>query len=89
MYIEAFADGLGVSTRETEAKSDPKDFGLSNGGIAMNSNGERCERRKDHELSFGPMRREMPIRHPSGGDEWAARCMNLEFKREPGLEIHI
>lgn len=89
MYIEAFVDGLGVSTREIEVKSDFKDFGLSNGGIVMNLNGERCERRKDQEFSFGFMRREMFIRYFSGGDEWVVRCMNLEFKREFGLEIYI
>lgn len=89
MYVEAFADGLGMSMREPEAKSVSKGFGMSNDGSDMNSNGEDCGRKRDQELSFGPMRREKPIRHPSGGAEWAVECMSVEFRRESGLERHI
>lgn len=60
--------------RETEAKSDSKVSGLGNDGIAMTSTGEGNGRRKNQELRFTPMRREMPIRHPSGGVEWAVGC---------------
>lgn len=88
-YVEAFADGLGVSMRGMEAKHDSKGFGMSNDGCDMNSDGEDCGRKRDQELSFGPMRREVPIRHPSGGAEWAVECMSLEFRRQSGLERHI
>lgn len=89
MYVEGFADGLGVSMRGTEAKSDSKVFGLSNDGAVMNSNGEDYGRRKDQEVSFGPMRSEVPIRHPSGEAEWAVECMNLEVRIESGMEMYI
>lgn len=89
MYVEAFAAGSSMSLRETEATSDSKACGLSNDGIDMTSNGDDCGRRKDQELSLEPMRREMPITHPSGGVEWEIECMSLEFRRESGLEGHI
>lgn len=88
MYVEAFADGSSMSLRETEAKSDSKGSGLSNDGIDMNPTGDDCGRRKD-ELSLEPVRREMPITHPSGGVEWEIESMSLEFRRKSGLERHI
>ena len=53
-YVCGSAHGLGMSLLETEAKSDSKVIGLSNDGIAMNSHGAECGRRKDQELSAGP-----------------------------------
>lgn len=89
VYVEAFADGSSMSSRETEAQSDSKGSGLSNDAIDMNSNGDDCGRRKDEELSLEPMRREMPITHPSGGVEWEIESRSLEFRRKSGLERHI
>lgn len=75
-----------MSVRETEAKSDSWGFGLSNDGTDTNSNGEGCGQKKGQELSLGPMRREMPIRHASGGVEWETDRMRLELRRESASE---
>lgn len=53
-YVCGSADGLGMSLLATGAKSDSKVIGLSNDGIAINSHGAECGRRKDQELSLDP-----------------------------------
>ena len=80
MSVEAFVDGLSMSMRETETQTDSKDSGLSDDGIDVNTNEADCGSRKDHRLSFGPMRREMLMKHPREGGEWADGCMSLECR---------
>lgn len=49
--VEAFADELSLSMRETEAKISSKDSGLSIDGTDVNTNEVDCGNRKDHKLS--------------------------------------